>query len=406
MITIDISPGEAIDRLTILEIKSEMISDSSKLKDIQSEINHLKPLISGFFEQCINFYAQLYFINKKIWDASEIIKKDTVGVEINTNLEYRKALVEVHTLNDNRFRVKSSINNFLKSDIKEHKNYANIDNEIVVSDDNVIYYISGGLLGDFLNLLFVVKTKYEETGKKGIIRIANFRCQIYFRYPLIQTFTELVPIIACQEYIEGFIYEKGDDVDEIDTIAKKKHINLSGWYSNFKPNKHVLLGETHWLDIFKDFFCLQKIPTPIKWLTYDKINKEFENKIVIFIKSGLSTEYELLKNIVTKNECIFVSFHIDDYNGFVYRDYVKKCVIIDNLSSLFSVINSCKFFIGSQSSPLAIAFAMEKPCYCDLYIIGTDRRHYMGMEKYHPNFFWGNSTGLARVDGIEKFLLI
>lgn len=119
---IEVSIGEVIDKITILEIKGENISEQGKLAYVEKELNLLKNLLlkEGV---CVpqELVEELRGINKKLWDTEDEIRK----LEIEG--DFGKKFVE-HArldakLNDKRFLVKNKINVFCNSHIKEQKSY-------------------------------------------------------------------------------------------------------------------------------------------------------------------------------------------------------------------------------------------------------------------------------------------
>jgi hypothetical protein len=114
---LEVSIGEALDKLTILEIKQLYIKSESKLLEIQKEINSLVELLA-YKEKYSLFYKLLYYVNEKIWNLQDIIASTEPKISSKINILYNK----VFELNQQRFRVKNIINNS-ENGIKEHKGY-------------------------------------------------------------------------------------------------------------------------------------------------------------------------------------------------------------------------------------------------------------------------------------------
>lgn len=120
----EISAGELFDKITILEIKKEKISNKEKLIDIEKELNSLNDTVKKFIPDQSNIYKHindLKEINLKLWDiedgkrAAEKVKKfDDKFIELARN---------VYKLNDERAKIKLAINTTLGSNIKEVKSY-------------------------------------------------------------------------------------------------------------------------------------------------------------------------------------------------------------------------------------------------------------------------------------------
>ena len=123
-ILVEVSVGELLDKISILEIKQEKIKDSKKLKFINKEHSILKDQLNKNVKsnQKLNkLYEKLKNINVKLWiieDEKRQCEKDK---------EFSKKFIElsrnVHFLNDERAKIKLEINNLTGSKIKEIKEY-------------------------------------------------------------------------------------------------------------------------------------------------------------------------------------------------------------------------------------------------------------------------------------------
>jgi hypothetical protein len=121
IVSVPISIGELCDKYTILQIKSDKISDVNKLNKIENEIRYLKPLIyqCKVSEDKLN---DLKKVNEKLWDIEDKIRiKESQSVYDSEFIELARA---VYITNDHRFELKSIINDVYKSDICEVKSYA------------------------------------------------------------------------------------------------------------------------------------------------------------------------------------------------------------------------------------------------------------------------------------------
>ena len=125
-ILVEVSVGELLDKITILEIKKEKIKDSEKLKFINSEYDVLKEQLDKNVkndERLKKFFKSLKEINSKLW----IIEDDIRMCEKNSDFgeKFIKLSRDVHFLNDERAKIKLEINNLTGSQIKEVKEYTN-----------------------------------------------------------------------------------------------------------------------------------------------------------------------------------------------------------------------------------------------------------------------------------------
>jgi hypothetical protein len=114
---IEISYGEALDRLSILEIKISEINDEKKRFEIQKEIDSLSEL-TEIKARLLYYYNLLIEVNKKIWDLTNIIK----SIE-PTDTTFSNIANRIFNLNQSRFRLKTIINKMCESRIQEQKSY-------------------------------------------------------------------------------------------------------------------------------------------------------------------------------------------------------------------------------------------------------------------------------------------
>ena len=119
---IEVSIGEVIDKITILQIKEEKIKDDVKLLHIRKELNILNnTLLNSGINVPQDMTDRLRDINTQLWDAEDILREKE-SIELYDD-EFVKCAVLDSVLNDKRFLVKNEINNFCDSDIKEQKSY-------------------------------------------------------------------------------------------------------------------------------------------------------------------------------------------------------------------------------------------------------------------------------------------
>ncbi len=123
-ILIEVSVGELLDKISILEIKQDKIKDSSKLKYIKDEYKVLKEQVSKNLksdDKLNELFQSLKEINSKLW----VIEDDKRMCEKKSDFgeKFIKLSRDVHFLNDNRAKIKLEINNHTGSKIKEIKEY-------------------------------------------------------------------------------------------------------------------------------------------------------------------------------------------------------------------------------------------------------------------------------------------
>ena len=122
---VEVSNGELLDKLTILELKLTNITNAQKLTNIQKEHDELNPLAGQLFdsygEELKNLYKQLAEINSELWTIEDDIR------ECERNKDFGSDFVSlaraVYFTNDKRSEIKKSINLLTGSGFVEEKSY-------------------------------------------------------------------------------------------------------------------------------------------------------------------------------------------------------------------------------------------------------------------------------------------
>tara|TARA_Y100000768_G_scaffold295066_1_gene228910 strand:- start:33 stop:422 length:390 start_codon:yes stop_codon:yes gene_type:complete len=125
-IIIEVSIGELLDKISILEIKLQKIKNPEKLRFIKDEYSILKDQLEKKIEssgELDELYKSLKEINSKLWVIED--EKRLCEKEKKFDEKFIKLSREVHFLNDNRAKIKLEINNLTNSKIKEIKEYTN-----------------------------------------------------------------------------------------------------------------------------------------------------------------------------------------------------------------------------------------------------------------------------------------
>ena len=123
-IIVEVSIGELLDKISILEIKQEKINDPEKLKFILNEHSILKDQLNKNVksdDKLNELFESLKELNAKLW----IIEDDKRSCEKEKDFgeKFVKLSRDVHFLNDDRAKIKLKINNYTGSNIKEIKEY-------------------------------------------------------------------------------------------------------------------------------------------------------------------------------------------------------------------------------------------------------------------------------------------
>ena len=120
----EISAGELIDKITILEIKKAKISNNEKLLDIEKELLSLNNTMKKFIPEdgkILKFKDELRSINLKLWDIED--GKRIAEKNNNFDSKFIELARNVYKFNDERAKIKFKINQLLGSNIKEVKSH-------------------------------------------------------------------------------------------------------------------------------------------------------------------------------------------------------------------------------------------------------------------------------------------
>ena len=123
-IIVEVSIGELLDKISILEIKLDKIKDPEKLKFISNEHSILKSQLDNNVKtdsKLDNLFSSLKEINSKLWVIED--EKRQCEKDKNFDEKFIKLSRDVHFLNDDRAKIKLDINNHTGSQIKEIKEY-------------------------------------------------------------------------------------------------------------------------------------------------------------------------------------------------------------------------------------------------------------------------------------------
>ena len=442
-ISCSVSIGEALDKLSILEIKKEKIDDLFKKELIDVEINFLLPIVKDYVDDY--YYPCLKIINTLIWNGMENIKKESKLFSVKSR--------DIFANNDARFRCKKKLNDLYSSRIVEVKSYTKekiilVTHEYILPEINEVYtkfllfyydevelhlgnysgsniffniegkngtetdllhandknpllshilstynfdtlnYTNYGSLGDLLHVCYVIKMKFLETGKKGNIFL-HFDEHKYFNNGS-DTYEDIKNFISSQFYINKIgVFEKNINID-IDL-----NIWRDIWLRDWSLIYYRIIEGYNWMELLPKVYSLLSssmlATLPFEsnkllqcpWLNSDIKNPKYMDSIIINRSSTRHEDSFPWESIVTKNKCIFISFTGKDFIDFPFRSKVGY-IRVSSFDEMATIINSCKFFIGNQSMPLALAYCMFKPCLGELCYDASFC--YTGLEKYNPNY--------------------
>ena len=123
---IEVSNGEIVDKITILKIKSERITDQTKLENVNKELNALLPLLGEMgITKSHPLFLKLHSINTDLWEIEDEIRLCEKAKRFD---DYFITLARsVYLTNDRRFDVKKKINLETESQFVEEKSYEKYD---------------------------------------------------------------------------------------------------------------------------------------------------------------------------------------------------------------------------------------------------------------------------------------
>jgi len=139
MITVPVSVGELIDKLSILQVKKNNIKDSKKLIEVSKEFDALNKISEEFFQNrnIDEIYQSLIEVNSKLWDVEDKLRI------FEKNQKFDKEFIElarlVYYTNDERFSLKNKINQMTNSELKEQKSYEDYKTQTSKTEKIYIY---------------------------------------------------------------------------------------------------------------------------------------------------------------------------------------------------------------------------------------------------------------------------
>jgi hypothetical protein len=126
---IEVSNGEILDKITILVIKSKMITDPTKLKNINNELDELKPFLDivGYESNTTvnSLVKELESVNEKLWNVEDKLRDKERSKQFDD--EFIKLARDVYFTNDERAKIKKNLNEVTNSKLVEEKSYQKYD---------------------------------------------------------------------------------------------------------------------------------------------------------------------------------------------------------------------------------------------------------------------------------------
>lgn len=120
-ILVPISPGELLDKITILQIKAERLTDAAKRANVVTELTLLSQIAGAALQEVAAQVAELKTINEALWEIEDHIRDKEAAAAFDA--EFIALARSVYVTNDRRAEVKRDINRALKSQLVEEKSY-------------------------------------------------------------------------------------------------------------------------------------------------------------------------------------------------------------------------------------------------------------------------------------------
>jgi hypothetical protein len=210
ILSLPVSIGEALDKLSILDIKLDNIKDSRR-NNVKVEYDMLYEKLESYVKQCEKYYNMIKKTNTYIWNLMDLLRD---GENINDE-SYVKLCKDTIISNDVRFRIKNKINIMTNSLLKEQKGYKCL--KVLIDLTNYT-----GNIELLIRPLCYYSILYDEIYIKSINQnLINF---------INKEFNMTMNIIDknINNYTEYLhIYNIDDNVKTIDDINSKLNINIS-----------------------------------------------------------------------------------------------------------------------------------------------------------------------------------
>jgi hypothetical protein len=412
---VEVSIGEAIDKLSILEIKLAKISDEAKKIEIQKEIDCLQECVS--YKTSFDFhYSLLMYVNEKIWNMTDIIKSITID-----DARFSQISNQIFEFNQKRFRVKNWFNLLTSSNIKEQKSYASTHCKIVVESEDVFFNkleeinflaleydvitFESPVISIISNYVKIPTVVYDDEQKillnaPTVVVLSDFSIPenedktVFSLKPITYViggmfgdFIQSLSII-CEKYYEtgrkGILYisERGDFFrnglentynDTYSVIMSQNYIQDYKIYNN----EHIEIDLTEWRNnphlYSQNWYNTYKQTYNVEWgkrqWIHAPYDENWKNKVIINTTNyrwAYNIEFKKLKQLYP-DDLVFISSDKGQHTFFENTaDITIEYYQFSTFLELATIIGSCKLFAGSLSGPLALSHALHKERICGM----------------------------------------
>lgn len=321
--------------------------------------NNFNILASSNIREQKSYTEDMYYIKvdnsdtiyKKIPELNYLlIKHDHITFICDSDTEQ----VIKQLFKNTNYSCKINATDFIDGEVNDLSDIVCKEDDMTKYDFPPVTYASGGLLGDFIHQLSVIHQKYLETGRRGILYIANLGDR--FRTGIDQTYADTFDIISKQTYIKDYKIHNGEPVD----------INLSAWRAD------PMLFKCNWHDLYKKVYSVDWGTKP--WLNINNISMpsaeifnsmDWRNKVVINTSKFRYPTKINFTELIAKygvDNIVYIGFQEKEYYRFVHNSGLAtiKFHKLSSLVEMCHIINASAQMVGSLSAPMAFATAMHK----------------------------------------------
>ena len=437
---LEVSIGEAIDKFSILELKRKKITDSVKLEEIQKEIDALSEIQTytaqlPFFYKLLAFvnesiwnmtdeiknmdpnsflgYAALahdifeynqkrfrlkYFFNRLLDSAiqeqkSYAVSSCFVTIENEDVLFSKLSELFYLSISYDILHIDAEFESILSKIIQipsiQYIQSPSVEETNIILADYVISkplqtvfslepirYVNGGRFGDSIHSLSVMKEKYYETGRKGILFLSEQCGGDEFRFGMQKAYDDMFEIISQQNYIYSFsIYrpetDRGFDIN-LNDWRQSPYLFFDNWWFIYHGTYHISWGKHPWITL------PTSISKDLKW----------ENKVVINTTSYRYSAYFNFQEIYQTygDKLVFITMDPSHYVHFVQTTGLSSvpCHVLTSFTELCVILASCKLLVAGLSGPLAVGFAMHTPCMVGMHETPHERTMLNNLNNFLP----------------------
>ncbi len=245
-----------------------------------------------------------------------------------------------------------------------------------------INFIAGGMMGDFIHSLYVVKNICEKRGCKANLYLTDSGDK--WKKGLLTAHADLEALVMAQPYINRFRTGFGD-------LNEAQCYNLNNWRQAVATT-HSTTGKYDkcWSEVLSQYYGFE-IPKEHAWLEPKmKVSDGLKetNYVVIHRSKHHHNSAFPWENIIhsIQKQIVFLTSDISEWEAFPFKNDKIDVSVVQSIQDMVTVMEPCRFFIGNQSAPFALASALDVPRLCELD--HDPAPFYIGEEKYSKNISW------------------